>query len=224
MRFITFLRNNQSVLFRSALVTLFIAFIVLSCFVFFQPTKHVDLHISREIQENHSPRLNTLMIWISWLGRTPVSVVMVVIISLSLLLLQYKREAILVLSTLLSGILGLGVKMLINRPRPSKDLVILLEDTKYQSFPSGHVLFYTVFFGALILIILRLKKIRYTVRIFLTAMCLSMIFLGAVSRIYLGAHWFTDVVGGFILGTLCVLVMGYFYVGNSKNASGNISQ
>ncbi len=221
MKLITFLQTNKSVLFRSVLITLFIAFILLSCLVFFTPTKYLDIHISREIQEKHTPGLNTLMIWISWLGRTPVSVVMVIVSSLCFLLMSYKKESLLILSTLLSGVIGLGMKMLINRPRPSKDLVILLEETKYQSFPSGHVLFYTVFFGALILIILRLKKIKYTLKIFLITICLSMIFLGAFSRIYLGAHWFTDVVGGFILGTLCVLLMGYFYVGNSRNISEN---
>ncbi|UWX61793.1 phosphatase PAP2 family protein [Chryseobacterium oranimense] len=163
------------------------------------------------------------MIWISWFGRTSVSIVMVGLTSLFFLILSYKKEAVLILSTLLSGVLGLGLKILINRPRPSKDLVVLLEETKYQSFPSGHVLFYTVFFGALILIILRLKKIKYKVKLFLIIICLSIIFFGAVSRVYLGAHWFTDVLGGFILGILCVLIMGYFYVKSDTNVSENIN-
>ncbi|WP_213278978.1 phosphatase PAP2 family protein [Chryseobacterium indologenes] len=188
-----------------------------------EPPEYLDIHISEEIQENQTPNLNTLMIWISWLGRTPVSVVMVVLSAFFFYFFRLKKEAVLIFTTLLSGILGLGLKILINRPRPSKDLVVLLEETKYQSFPSGHVLFYTVFFGALILIILRLKKIKYKVKIFLTTVCLSIIFFGAVSRVYLGAHWFTDVLGGFILGVFCVLIMGYFYVKNDTNVSGNIN-
>ncbi|MFP3597295.1 phosphatase PAP2 family protein [Chryseobacterium sp. SIMBA_029] len=219
MKLITFLQTNERLLFRSALATLLIAFIVLSFFVLLIPPKYLDIHISEEIQEKQTPILNTIMIWISWFGRTPVSIVMVGITSLFFLIRGYKKEAVLVVSTLLSGILGLAFKMLINRPRPSKDLVILLEDTKYQSFPSGHVLFYTVFFGSLILIILHLKKISYKIRIFLITTCLSMIFFGAVSRVYLGAHWFTDVLGGFILGILCVLIMGYFYVKNDRSIS-----
>jgi len=196
---------------------------VLSCFVFFEPPEYLDIHISEEIQENQTPNLNTIMIWISWFGRTPVSVVMVVLSAFLFYFLRLKKESILILSSLLSGILGLGLKMLVNRPRPSKDLVVLLEETKYQSFPSGHVLFYTVFFGALILIILRLKKIKYKVKIFLITVCLSVIFFGAVSRVYLGAHWFTDVLGGFILGVFCVLIMGHFYVKSDTNVSGNIN-
>lgn len=217
MRLITFLQNNIRLLFRATLFTLLIAFITLSLIVLFLPLEYLDIHISEEIQEKQSPALNTIMIWLSWFGRTSVSIVVVGITSLFFLVSGYRKEAVIMVSTLLSGILGLGFKMLINRPRPSQDLVVLLEETKYQSFPSGHVLFYTVFFGALILIILHLKKIKYKLRLFLIIICLSMIFFGAVSRIYLGAHWFTDVLGGFILGVLCVLIIGYFYVKNDKN-------
>lgn len=222
MKLINFLQINKRLLFRSSLVTLLIIFTALSFFVLLGPPEYLDIHISEEIQEKQTPDLDTIMIWISWLGRIPVSVVMVVLTALFFYFLHLKKEAVLILSTLLSGILGLGLKMLINRPRPSKDLVVLLEDTKYQSFPSGHVLFYTVFFGALILIILRLKKIKYKIKIFLVTLCLSIIFFGAVSRVYLGAHWFTDVLGGFILGVLCVFLMGYFYVKNDTNFSRNV--
>lgn len=223
MRLITFLQNNKRLLFRATAGSLLIAFIILSCIVFFLPLEYLDIHISEEIQEKQTPNLNTLMIWLSWFGRTSVSVVMVGITSLIFFTLRLKKEAVLMVSTLLSGFLGLGLKMLINRPRPSKDLVVLLEETKYPSFPSGHVLFYTVFFGALILIILHLKNIKYKVKLFLITICLTLIFFGAVSRVYLGAHWFTDVLGGFILGVFCVLIMGYFYLKNDRDIPKNIN-
>lgn len=195
---------------------LIIAFLLLSIYVVAEPPQYLDIHISKEIQENQSTGLNDFMIWISWLGRTSVSVIVVIVLSLALMILKYKREAILLFSTLLSGIIGLFFKVLINRPRPSKEFVNLLEDTKYQSFPSGHVLFYTVFFGALILMILNAKKLTNKSKTILSLVCLSIIFIGAVSRVYLGAHWFTDVLGGFILGCILTGIAGYFYLEDSK--------
>jgi membrane-associated phospholipid phosphatase len=222
MKFTRFLQTNKRLLFYSLFAVLLTSFILLSGFVLLKSPEYLDLHISKEIQENQSKNLNTLMIGISWFGRTPISIVMVILTSLFFLSFRLKKEALFVLATLLSGILGLIFKILINRPRPSKDLVILLEETKYQSFPSGHVLFYTVFFGSLIIIILNLKNIKFSLKIFLSAVCFFMIFFGAVSRVYLGAHWFTDVLGGFILGIICLLIMGYFYLKNSSEASEDI--
>lgn len=218
MRFLNFLKTNKRLLFRALLISLVIAFVILSCIVIFLPLEVLDIHISKELQEKQTPLLNQIMIGISWLGKTYVAFAVVVTTSLFLLFSGYKREAVLVFSTLLSGLLGLVFKILINRPRPSEDLVVLLEETKYQSFPSGHVLFYTAFFGVLILIILYLKSISYKIKLLLITICISMIFLCALSRIYLGAHWFTDVLGGFILGIFCVLIIGYFYLKSSHRA------
>lgn len=187
-------------------------FILLSLYVVAEPPQFLDIHISKEMQENQNGFLNNIMIGISWFGRTTVSVIIVLLLSLFFILKKQRNEALLIISTLFSGIIGLALKMLINRPRPTKDIVVLLEDTKYQSFPSGHVLFYTVFFGSLILIILSTNIFTRKVRTISALACLSMIFFGAISRVYLGAHWFTDVLGGFILGIMFLFITGHYYL------------
>lgn len=189
-----------------------LTFILLSLYVVAEPPQFLDIHISKEMQENQNGFLNNIMIGISWFGRTTVSVIIVLLLSLFLILKKQRNEALLIISTLFSGIIGLALKMLINRPRPTKDIVVLLEDTKYQSFPSGHVLFYTVFFGSLILIILSTNIFTRKVRTISALACLSMIFFGAISRVYLGAHWFTDVLGGFILGIMFLFITGRYYL------------
>lgn len=187
-------------------------FILLSLYVVAEPPQFLDIHISKEMQENQNGFLNNIMIGISWFGRTTVSIIIVLLLSLFFILKKQRNEALLIISTLFSGIIGLALKMLINRPRPTKDIVVLLEDTKYQSFPSGHVLFYTVFFGSLILIILSTNIFTRKVRTISALACLSMIFFGAISRVYLGAHWFTDVLGGFILGIMFLFITGRYYL------------
>lgn len=153
---------------------------------------------------------------VSWFGRIRVSAVLVACSALYFLLLKRKKDALLLLSTLLSGGIAWVLKTLINRPRPTKDFVSILEETHYQSFPSGHVLFYTVFFGALIFILIRTIKKYPPLKISGILICLAMIFLGAVSRVYLGAHWFTDVLGGFMVGIIFLLIAGNIYFQNSK--------
>jgi len=154
---------------------------------------------------------------VSWFGRIRVSAVLVGCGALFFLLLNRKKDALLILSTLISGGISWLLKTLINRPRPTTDFVTILEETHYQSFPSGHVLFYTVFFGVFILILLRTIGKYFLLKIIGIVLCLLMVFFGSVSRVYLGAHWFTDVLGGFLIGLIFLLIAGNIYFTSSKN-------
>jgi undecaprenyl-diphosphatase len=175
-----------------------------------------DLLVSQEIQEDQNVILDTLMKAFSWLGTVYVAVIMVFVFALVFFIFKYLKEGFFILSCILSGGVSYVLKMLIDRPRPTVDFVRIVEETHYQSFPSGHVLFYTVFFGSLMIIALYSKILKNSFKILIALVCLSMIVLGAVSRIYLGAHWFTDVIGGFIVGVLFVMITGSIYI-RSKN-------
>lgn len=195
--------------------SIFLAFVLLSVLVTY-PTLPIDHEFSREVQENQHPLLDILMRAVSWLGYRPQSILLPLGVSLIFLLFKMKREALFVALTLISGVLGRFLKILIDRPRPTEDLVRIIDKAKYQSFPSGHVLLYVVFFGFLIVLMNRLKNINFYIRV--TVALISAFFIIAVpfSRIYLGAHWFTDVLGSFLLGTLCLFPLSYFYLKKSK--------
>jgi undecaprenyl-diphosphatase len=105
-----------------------------------------------------------------------------------------------------------ALKILINRPRPTEDVVRILEKAKRQSFPSGHVLFYVLFFGFLALLMYHLKNIPKYIRLIIGIIAVFLIFTVPLSRVYLGAHWFTDVLGGFLLGILSLLILSYLYL------------
>lgn len=206
------LSTSKSRLLINTLLIITAAFIGLSCFIYFFPLSFIDLDVSRLIQRYNSANLDHFMAFISLFGTMPYSAISVGVVALFFLIFNYKKEALFTLLTALSGIVSTLVKMLINRPRPAKDLVRIIEITRQQSFPSGHTLFYTVFFGFLIIVMGNLKSLNYYLRKGITILCAAMILLIPFSRIYIGAHWFTDVLGGAILGVLCLLILGYFYL------------
>nr|WP_294949587.1 phosphatase PAP2 family protein [uncultured Mucilaginibacter sp.] len=194
------------------LIIISLGFVALTVLVILYPTSFIDLKFSREVQEHQNKFLDTAMYLISIPGYMPESPIMIVCTSLVLFLFKYKKAAVYVLFTMLAGLVSTIVKALVNRPRPSDDIVRIVLKTTQQSFPSGHVLFYVVFFGFLVVLMYQLEDIPKYLRWFVIAVSLSMIFIVPLSRIYLGAHWFTDVTGGFLLGILCLYLLSWLYL------------
>jgi undecaprenyl-diphosphatase len=85
------------------------------------------------------------------------------------------------------------------------------------SFPSGHVLFFVVFFG----FVAYLAWLHQTglFRLMVIAACGALVMLIGPSRVYLGAHWASDVVGSYIIGVLWlfVLILGYQLVAHRSH-------
>ncbi|MET1056186.1 MAG: phosphatase PAP2 family protein [Pedobacter sp.] len=206
------LSKNKSRILVNTLLIIAAGFVGLSCLIFFFPLSSIDLRISHFIQRHQNVRLDHFMYFVSLFGTMPYSAVTVAVASFGFLISGYKREALFSLLSALSGLVSALTKLLINRPRPAKDLVKIMEITREQSFPSGHTLFYTVFFGFMIIAMRNLKSVNQIVRIIVTSISAAMILLVPFSRIYLGAHWFTDVLGGAMLGVLCLSLLGYFYL------------
>jgi undecaprenyl-diphosphatase len=125
---------------------------------------------------------------------------------------KFRKEALYVLLTLVSGLISALMKIIVARPRPTESLVRIVEEAKSKSFPSGHVIHYVAFFGFLLLLMYHLKSIPKVIRIIVKVLSAFMIMAVPLSRIYLGAHWFSDVLGGFLLGMICLLMLSYLYL------------
>jgi membrane-associated phospholipid phosphatase len=129
-------------------------------------------------------------------------VVLAVLVSLRLRLPSRRREiSFIALTTLAAGIIVWLIKLLVNRPRPDIELVQIMEGTIGSAFPSMHVACATVICGFLLYLAPRLVKTP-AVMWLLRALLIALIIFTGVSRIYLGAHWASDVVGGLFLGGL----------------------
>jgi membrane-associated phospholipid phosphatase len=189
-----------------------IGFVVLTVFVLLFPSSFIDREFSEEVQEHANPFLDTAMKVISSFGYTPNAPIMVTGTALLFLLFKRKKEALFVILTALSSLISLGIKILVNRPRPTDNIVKILVKTTEKSFPSGHVLFYVVFFGFLTVLMYEIKTIPKLIRYLVSALSLLLIFTIPYSRVYLGAHWFTDVTAGFFLGLLYLYGLSVWYL------------
>lgn len=96
----------------------------------------------------------------------------------------------------LGGLIDTAVKVLVARPRP--ELEEPLAHALGKSFPSGHAMTSLVVYGALLLVVMPLIAARW--RLVVVALTGLLVLGIGVSRLVLGVHFITDVVGGWILG------------------------
>ena len=95
------------------------------------------------------------------------------------------------------------IKFIIKRERPN--FLVLASETSY-SFPSGHSMISILFFGSIIYLVNKYNiKYKKTITILLSIF----IILVGLSRLYLGVHFLTDVIGGYLCGfvTLIIIIM-----------------
>nr|HET6904318.1 phosphatase PAP2 family protein [Ktedonobacteraceae bacterium] len=156
-----------------------------------------DMSITKQLQKRHNPLLRKFMIGISEIGFPKLAVPITVCIASIFWALRFRLEALFILLTSSSNILNALVKRLIKRPRPTNELVTVVRVINEPSFPSGHVMHYTNFFGLLIYLLAtnwRSSRLRNI----LIATCTSLIVAIGPSRVYLGAHWPSDVMAGYL--------------------------
>ena len=112
---------------------------------------------------------------------------------------------LIIFATLVSSVVNLIIKNIIRRDRPDKINWLITESN--FSFPSGHSMMATVFYGFLTYLLYR-SKLNKSVKIIILIMVLFLILLIGISRIYLGVHYTSDVIGGFLWGsTLLILII-----------------
>lgn len=114
----------------------------------------------------------------------------------------YRTEAL----AFVGGMIALAllqdvVKAVVDRPRPSAELVDVRASYDSESFPSGHAVGTTYFYGFLAYLSLALPLERRA-RAATIALCVAVVALTSVASVWLGVHWPSDAVGGFLWGGL----------------------
>ncbi len=201
----------RAYIFQTYVVLAAIAFGVLLFAARTTPYFDFDLMISHAVQSARGEALDALMRFVSGLGFNPLSILLTGLLVAYLYVIGLRWEA--VMAVFASGgvtLVGVVIKDLVHRARPSPDLVNVLSPLADYSFPSGHVLHYTAFLGFLCFLLFTLAP-RSWIRALGMFVCILLISLVGVSRIYLGQHWFSDVVGAYLLGSLWLALTLYLY-------------
>lgn len=158
------------------------------------------IELSVEIRE---PALNSLMHFLTFLGGTLFVTLVLGASGIIVYLVERQKRWPVFLAWTIVGSVGLDnlIKMLVDRPRPDFHR---LTDVSGSAFPSGHSSAAAALFLALAFLLTRRMNGG---RAWVWGIAAVVACLVAVSRVYLGAHWPTDVIGGLALGGCWTAVM-----------------
>lgn len=165
-----------------------------------------DLSITHAAQQINSPGFYQLMRLVSLPGdHALVAFLIIVFSSLTFLAFKQKQAAYFLIACGLGEVaLNTIIKWLVHRPRPTALLIKIMVIETTPSFPSGHVMHYTAFYLFLAFLIYKLCPIKL-LKWCLISPSIILVALIGLSRIYLGAHWASDVLGSYLAGGIWLI-------------------
>lgn len=193
---------------------IFAAFSALAWFVHVHPILSVDVVITQEFQESKNPILSNLMVAVSYLGNQPIVFFgLIALTALAFWIVRLRLEALFIIGlSVISTLLNILLKYIVSRPRPNASLVEVFQKTSGQSFPSGHVMAYVAFWGLIFSLgLILFRRNRWWNYALLIIPAFFVVLVGP-SRIYLGDHWASDVLGGYLFGGLLLGLTLWLYM------------
>ncbi|UCC17751.1 MAG: phosphatase PAP2 family protein [Dehalococcoidales bacterium] len=188
------------------LVVLLTLSITVSVFAYNNTRFPGDLWLAQGIQSINNDFLTSMMEYISFIFDTWGSFIIVVVLGLLFWWRAGWRESVLIVTGGILAATSSLLKMIIDRPRPSPDLVIVFSQEDTSSFPSGHSFFVFIVLG--LSAYLTVTRIRSkTLKIVILAILVALVLLTGLSRIYLGAHWPSDIAGGYLTGGIFLIIL-----------------
>ena len=136
-------------------------------------------------------------------------IIVAALLALVLYLLFKQKEATIwfAATVVLSLALNTVIKVIIGRERPDIHRLVAFANEAGKSFPSGHSIFATIIFGSIFFICLGKLK-NCSSKILLGILCIILIALVMFSRIFVGVHYPSDTIGGFLEG-ISILLLTY---------------
>ena len=156
-------------------------------------------------QEFRGDGLDTVAIVVTATAQTWVAIVSILGLSFIFRMVGRRADALVTFSILVFEALNLGLKELVGRPRPPYS--ILESPPVNPSFPSGHAFHAILLFGFLLIVLVGEEVKNPRLRRTLQGLLVFMILACGASRVYLGVHWPSDVLAGYLLGGFVLLFL-----------------
>ena len=149
--------------------------------------------------------MTNVMKGITFLGSVKFIIIINVLVFIYSMVKKKYNLLLITISSITSPIVNNILKVIFKRPRPI--IINMIEERSY-SFPSGHSMISILFYGSIIYL-LNKYKIKHCK---LISIILSMlILLIGISRIYLGVHYPSDVLGGYLTAGICLTIITLIY-------------
>lgn len=185
--------------------------------VYTRETIALDTQAGSFVHQFASPPLDMLMRSLSFIGSWPVLAALLLIAILCLLRAHRRREAVFLVLALGGGtLLSFTLKLVFRRPRPT--LPWSVPEREY-GFPSGHATNALILYLGLALVIWVVLGRRWGIAATLAAGALILAI--GISRLYLGVHYLSDVVGGYSVGLFWLVSVAFAVEGGRRIVSRN---
>lgn len=160
-----------------------------------------DEHLTNELRAVDVPALGGFLNFANAFGDTWLYISLTIALAFVFMFARAWTEAVLVLLTFVPRALNGVLKGWVERPRPSPELVEVQQDVAGFAFPSGHTAGTAALFGLLfflIPVVVPWRALRWALQLG----CVLIVISAGPARIYLGVHWPSDVLGGYVVALL----------------------
>ena len=187
--------KNKNIL----LISLIIFFIFITTLVISNKISFIDSSVYNFLISFKNDSLTNFFRFITKFSNVAFLVIFVLIV---LLILRNKDAVFVIFNLIFLRLLNYVIKIIIKRDRPN--ILRLIKIGEY-SFPSGHAMISMGVYGYLIYLIYKKIKNPYIKYLGIIILSLLIILIG-ISRIYLGVHYFSDVLAGYTLSLIYLII------------------
>lgn len=194
---ITYIKDNRK---NIIIITSLILFVFITYAIFNNKITQIDQMVHSHILNMRNDTLTNTLIVITNIS----SAYSLIVISILLLaVIKNKKIPLLICLNLVSAyLINATAKIIFTRPRPIG--INLIEESGF-SYPSGHAMISMSYFGFIAYLIYKNSKNKFNKSILIITLILTILTIG-FSRIYLGVHYLSDVIGGFLLSIIYLTI------------------